>query len=148
MGKRQREDDGEEDEGEKELRKAGAKLPSHIKNKHKRSEAYSKLKHEKVLDKKKRIKARDLAEKQALELGEVPEPRKIPRTIENTREIDETLAQPDDEEVFLLLVSHDLLYGSLCKVFKTLAQSDDEEAFLLLVSHGLLYESLCEMFKP
>jgi hypothetical protein len=71
MGKRQREDDGEEDEGEKELRKAGAKLPSHIKNKHKRSEAYSKLKHEKVLDKKKRIKARDLAEKQALELGEV-----------------------------------------------------------------------------
>ncbi|CAM6026775.1 hypothetical protein CY35_05G111600 [Sphagnum magellanicum] len=99
MGKRQREDDGEEDEGEKELRKAGAKLPSHIKNKHKRSEAYSKLKHEKVLDKKKRIKARDLAEKQALELGEVPEPRKIPRTIENTREIDETLAQPDDEEL-------------------------------------------------
>jgi len=71
MGKRQREDDGEEDEGEKELRKAGAKLPSHIKNKHKRSEAYSKLKHEKILDKKKRIKARDLAEKQALELGEV-----------------------------------------------------------------------------
>jgi hypothetical protein len=71
MGKRQKEDDGEEDEGEKELRKAGAKLPSHIKNKHKRSEAYSKLKHEKVLDKKKRIKARDLAEKQALELGEV-----------------------------------------------------------------------------
>jgi hypothetical protein len=77
-----------------------------------------------------------------------PEPRKIPRTIENTREIDETLAQPDDEEVFLLLVSHDLLYGSLCKVFKTLAQSDDEEAFLLLVSHGLLHGSLCKMFKP
>ncbi len=68
--------------------------------------------------------------------GMQPEPRKIPRTIENTREIDETLAQPDDEEVFLLLISHDLLYGSLCQVFKTLAQSDGEEAFLLLVSHS------------
>ena len=51
------------------------------------------------MEKKKRIRSRDTAEKQAVELGEVPPPRKIPRTIENTREADETLVHPDDEEL-------------------------------------------------
>ena len=30
-----------------------------------------------------------------------PLPRKIPRTIENTRENDETVCKPDDEEVLI-----------------------------------------------
>ena len=97
MGKRMRDDD--EDAGEKELCKAGMKLPSQIKNKQKRSAEYAKVRAEKIKEKKKRIKARDQAEKQAVELGEAPPARKVPRTIENTREADETVAQPDDEEL-------------------------------------------------
>ncbi|GMP71677.1 hypothetical protein CsSME_00029993 [Camellia sinensis var. sinensis] len=75
-------------------------LPSTIKNKEKRSAVHAKLKHQKKLEKRKRSKARDAAEKQALELGEEPPPRMIPRTIENTRELDETVCKPDDEELF------------------------------------------------
>lgn len=30
-------------------------------------------------------------------------PRKVPRTIENTREADETVCKPDDEEVYFLM---------------------------------------------
>ncbi|KNA23685.1 hypothetical protein SOVF_022760 [Spinacia oleracea] len=75
-------------------------LPSMIKNKAKRSEIHSRLKHEKKLDKRKKIKARDAADKRALELGEELPTRQIPRTIENTREADETVCKPGDEELF------------------------------------------------
>ncbi|XP_048328199.2 uncharacterized protein LOC107403898 isoform X1 [Ziziphus jujuba] len=75
-------------------------LPSMIKNKEKRSAVHAKLKHEKKLEKCKKAKARNAAEKRALELGEEPPPKKIPRTIENTRELDETVCRPDDEELF------------------------------------------------
>ncbi|KAK6947409.1 Brix domain [Dillenia turbinata] len=75
-------------------------LPSMIKNKEKRSAVHAKLKHQKKLEKRKKIKARDAAEKRALELGEEPPSRKIPRTIENTRELDETICKPDDDELF------------------------------------------------
>ncbi|KAL8150870.1 hypothetical protein V2J09_020678 [Rumex salicifolius] len=75
-------------------------LPSMIKNKAKRSEIHSKIKREKKVEKKKKLKARDAAEKRALELGEEPPARQVPRTIENTREADETVCQPDDEELF------------------------------------------------
>lgn len=75
-------------------------LPSMIKNKEKRSEIHSKLKHEKKLEKRKKLKARDAAEKRAIELGEEPPARQVPRTIENTREADETVCKPDDEELF------------------------------------------------
>ncbi|KAF9688015.1 hypothetical protein SADUNF_Sadunf02G0153100 [Salix dunnii] len=75
-------------------------LPSMIKNKEKRSAVHAKLKHEKKVEKRKKLKARDAEEKRALELGEEPLPRKIPRTIENTRENDETVCKPDDEELF------------------------------------------------
>ncbi|XP_021748236.1 ribosome production factor 1-like [Chenopodium quinoa] len=75
-------------------------LPSMIKNKAKRSEIHAKIKHEKKLDKRKKTKARDAADKRALELGEELPPRPIPRTIENTREADETVCKPDDEELF------------------------------------------------
>ncbi|KAK9713657.1 hypothetical protein RND81_06G042600 [Saponaria officinalis] len=75
-------------------------LPSMIKNKQKRSEIHSKLKHQKKVDKRKKVKARDAAEKRAVELGEEPPARQVPRTIENTREADETVCKPDDEELF------------------------------------------------
>ncbi|KAL2630365.1 hypothetical protein R1flu_015051 [Riccia fluitans] len=100
MGKRQREEEQAFEQEEREAdAHAGVILPSQIRNKCKRSEAYAKVKQEKKKIKKQKIKQRDAAEKEALELGEVPPPRKIPRTIENTREEDETLAQPDDEEL-------------------------------------------------
>ncbi|KAK9292995.1 hypothetical protein L1049_020978 [Liquidambar formosana] len=75
-------------------------LPSMIKNKEKRSAVHATLKHQKKLEKRKRAKARDAAEKRALELGVEPPPKNTPRTIENTREFDETVCKPDDEELF------------------------------------------------
>ncbi|KDP24558.1 hypothetical protein JCGZ_25122 [Jatropha curcas] len=75
-------------------------LPSMIKNKEKRSAAHAKLRHQKKLEKRKKLKSRDADEKRALELGEEPPPRQIPRTIENTREFDETVCKPDDDELF------------------------------------------------
>ncbi|KAL3838497.1 hypothetical protein ACJIZ3_023088 [Penstemon smallii] len=77
-----------------------ALLPSTIKNKEKRSAVHAKLKHQKKIEKKKKANAREAAEKRALELGEEPAPKNIPRTIENTREFDETICRPDDDELF------------------------------------------------
>lgn len=101
MGKRRRGDEGEtrDEDDAAEERVSKKALPSHIKNKLIRSMQYSKLRVEKKKLKKSRQKERDAAEKQALELGEVPPPRKAPRTIENSREEDETIAQPGDEEL-------------------------------------------------
>lgn len=45
-------------------------LPSMIKNKIKRTELHSKIKHEKKLEKRRKVKAREAASKRALELGE------------------------------------------------------------------------------
>ncbi|KAF3439767.1 hypothetical protein FNV43_RR18045 [Rhamnella rubrinervis] len=87
-------------ENNKEEKKKKEILPSMIKNKEKRSAVHAKLKHEKKLEKRKKARARDAAEKRALELGEELPPKKIPRTIENTREFDETVCKPDDEELF------------------------------------------------
>ncbi|GLT84873.1 hypothetical protein SLE2022_030830 [Rubroshorea leprosula] len=106
-GKRRNGDDGEGamggDEGNNSISKKMKKseiLPSMIKNKEKRSAVHAKLKHQKKVEKRKNLKARDAAEKRALELGEEPPPKMIPRTIENTREADETVCKPDDEELF------------------------------------------------
>lgn len=54
----------ENNEGRESMR------PSMIKNKEKRSAVHAKLKHQKKLDKRKKAKAREAAEKKALELGE------------------------------------------------------------------------------
>ncbi|KAK4753282.1 hypothetical protein SAY87_022080 [Trapa incisa] len=94
----------DDDEKVKRMKKTVEKekkeiLPSMIKNKEKRSEIHAKLKIQKKLEKRKKIKARDAAEKRALELGEEPLPREIPRTIENTREQDETVCKAFDEEL-------------------------------------------------
>nr|XP_043621153.1 ribosome production factor 1 [Erigeron canadensis] len=74
-------------------------LPSMIKNKDKRAAVYAKIKQEKKLEKKKIAKAREALESRALELGEALPPRKIPRTLENTREEDETVCKAGDEEL-------------------------------------------------
>ncbi|KAB5527275.1 hypothetical protein DKX38_021122 [Salix brachista] len=91
--------DKKEEKKMKQMEKEKKKeiLPSMIKNKEKRSAFHAKLKLQKKVEKRKKLKARDAEEKRALELGEEPPPRKIPRTIENTREFDETVCKPDDE---------------------------------------------------
>lgn len=104
-GKKERGGDGESAVAEKEgenpnIYKEAKMNPSIIKNKEKRSAVHAKLKHQKKLEKRKKTKLRDAAIKKALELGEEPPPLKIPRTIENTREFDETVCKPDDEELF------------------------------------------------
>lgn len=69
-----------------------------VKNKAKRSEMYERAKAEdakqrrKLKDKRKRDEAEALAEGREL-------PKKIPRTIENTRKADETFVAADDDEV-------------------------------------------------
>ncbi|KAI8564211.1 hypothetical protein RHMOL_Rhmol03G0164600 [Rhododendron molle] len=59
---------------------------------------HAKLKQQKKLEKCNRVRTCDAAEKLALELGEEPPSTMIPRTIENTRELDETVSHPIDEE--------------------------------------------------
>ncbi|GAX73016.1 hypothetical protein CEUSTIGMA_g468.t1 [Chlamydomonas eustigma] len=70
-----------------------------IKNKQSRGELYAKLKHKqkktKKAERKKRQKESEQAEKEGLE----PPPKRIPKTIENTREKDETMVADDDDEV-------------------------------------------------
>ena len=80
MGGKRKKSDSETGEGEestaraidydKETKKKKEILPSTIKNKDKRSEVHAKLKHQKKLEKRKKLKARDAAIKRALELGE------------------------------------------------------------------------------
>ena len=69
--------------------------PADIKNKLKRSEVYHKQKDDKVKDKKERRKR----EKEALALGEEEPECKVQKTLDNTREVEETIVKPDDEEV-------------------------------------------------
>lgn len=79
MGFKRKKGDGDGEEMESEVRgrpsfntgeRRNVILPSMIKNKDKRAKVYAKQKHEKKVEKQKKIKARDAAEKQALELGE------------------------------------------------------------------------------
>ncbi|KAJ3331362.1 hypothetical protein HDU76_003380 [Blyttiomyces sp. JEL0837] len=75
-------------------------LPSDIRNKHKREEVYNKQRSEKArLKLKKRIKIKK-AEEENPELKEERLKSNVPKTIENTREVDETVVEGDDEEVF------------------------------------------------
>lgn len=77
MGYKQRKgkhDDGDDDsykKDEKPKMTSGQQLlPSMIKNKEKRSAVHAKLKEQKKLEKRKKVKARDDLERRALELGE------------------------------------------------------------------------------
>ena len=68
--------------------------------KQRRSEVYGKLLHEQSVEKKKRRQLRQKEELRALENGETPAPRQVPKTIENQRVIDEThIVREDEEEI-------------------------------------------------
>lgn len=69
---------------------------SSIKNKFKRSEAFRKIKQQK---RKEKIEERNKRKREAELLGDDAPPKQVPRTIENTREPDETMVVPGDEEV-------------------------------------------------
>lgn len=71
--------------------------PGKIKNKLKRSEMYGKYLMEKKAKKREMRLARA---KEAEELGEDAQHEKqVPRTLENAREIEQTMVRPDDEEI-------------------------------------------------
>ncbi|KAK3285637.1 Ribosome production factor 1 [Cymbomonas tetramitiformis] len=72
---------------------------SHIKNKQRRTDLYGKLKKKKKDEKVKEREKRAKVAAEAIELGQLPPPKQIPRTIENTREKDVTMVEPGDEEV-------------------------------------------------
>merc|ERR1712018_591567 len=78
----------------------GIQLPkpniSDIKNKQRRQELYIEMKKEK---RKMKLKEKKRKKKEAEELGDEAPPKQIPRTIENTRVYDETMVDPEDEEV-------------------------------------------------
>jgi len=73
------------------------KNPSKIKNKIKRTSIYAKYKQQKKNLKK---KLRAEKEKEIEALGDKAPPKQVPRTLESSREINETTVQVDDEEVF------------------------------------------------
>jgi ribosome production factor 1 len=72
------------------------KNPSKIRNKAKRSQIYAQYKQEKKKVKK-ALRAERIKEVEAL--GEKAPPKQMPRTIESMRIKDETMVQPNDEEV-------------------------------------------------
>ncbi|KAG1657804.1 hypothetical protein FOA52_006580 [Chlamydomonas sp. UWO 241] len=94
-----REDAEENDEPRSREAPSIGDQTSGIKNKLARSEMYAKLRHKaqktKKMEKKKRQKVEEAMVKDGLE----PPPKRVPKTIESTREKDETMVQPDDEEV-------------------------------------------------
>lgn len=67
-----------------------------IGNKQKRGEVLAKLKVAKKAEKRKRRDDRKLLREQ---LGDAAPPKAVPHTIDNTRELDETVVLPGDEEV-------------------------------------------------
>ncbi|KAK9812650.1 hypothetical protein WJX72_001266 [[Myrmecia] bisecta] len=94
--------DRDEDEGPPPVPAGKAtlgQLTSHISNKMVRSETYAKLKHKQKKQKKAERQKRQKEAAKAEQLGLEPPPKKIPKTLENTREKDETMVAGDDDEV-------------------------------------------------
>ncbi|KAL1525516.1 hypothetical protein AB1Y20_020372 [Prymnesium parvum] len=81
--------------GKGRLKSGNAKLKG-IRNKLKRVEVYQKLKKEGEATKRKERKAR---QKEAEALGEAAPKPPPQKTLDNTREVDDTIVQPDDDEV-------------------------------------------------
>lgn len=98
MGKRKQRDDDDAPAPSSEPASIGQQT-SHIANKQKRSAAYAKLKHKKEKAKRAEKTKRQAASAKAEELGLEPPAKKIPKTIESTREKDETMVSLDDAEV-------------------------------------------------
>ncbi|KAG2500317.1 hypothetical protein HYH03_001893 [Edaphochlamys debaryana] len=95
---RERDDD---DDGERAKRKGGTigQQTSFIKNKLKRSELYQKLKHQKEKTKAKERRKKQKEAAKAEEMGLEPPPKPVQHTLDNTREADDTMVEPDDEEI-------------------------------------------------
>mmetsp|Transcript_40542 Transcript_40542/g.104867 ORF Transcript_40542/g.104867 Transcript_40542/m.104867 type:complete len:371 (-) Transcript_40542:28-1140(-) len=74
-------------------------MTSRIGNKMVRSELYAKLKKQKQKEKRAAREKRQKEAVEAEERGEEAPAKQIPRTLENTREKDETMVQPEDDEV-------------------------------------------------
>ena len=74
------------------------KNPSQIKNKAKRTEVYAKYKLQKKKIKK---KLREERVKEVESLGEKAPPKQVPKTIDNSRAVDDTFVMANDEEVLL-----------------------------------------------
>jgi hypothetical protein len=72
------------------------KRPAEIANRMKRAEIAGKQFYEKKAEKRKR---RDLRKAEAERLGDAAPPKQIPHTLDNTRELDDTIVGPDDTEV-------------------------------------------------
>lgn len=89
-------DEGDEPEGRSV---GGALQPSNIRNKQKRSEVHAKQQREKKKEKKKKLLLRRKEIERAEALGAEPPKRQVPKTIESTREADETVVCPDDDEL-------------------------------------------------
>mmetsp|Transcript_6379 Transcript_6379/g.17852 ORF Transcript_6379/g.17852 Transcript_6379/m.17852 type:complete len:365 (-) Transcript_6379:419-1513(-) len=92
-------DSDEENPNEKSAGTTVGMLTAPIRNKLVRGEAYAQLKKEKKKLKREARQKRQKEADKAEEEGVEPPPKQIPRTLENTREKDETMVQPDDEEV-------------------------------------------------
>lgn len=126
---RRRDDEGKETVGS---------LTSGIKNKQRRSELYGKLRHERAVAKKKRREARQKAEADAIEAGEEPAPRQVPKTIENQRvkgdefvedkAADEDLIEQDAEDEFASYFSN----ASEPKIIITTSRKPSGEMFKFL----------------
>eukprot|EP01102_Stenamoeba_stenopodia_P003676 TRINITY_DN13833_c0_g1_i1.p1 TRINITY_DN13833_c0_g1~~TRINITY_DN13833_c0_g1_i1.p1 ORF type:complete len:356 (-),score=86.61 TRINITY_DN13833_c0_g1_i1:95-1123(-) len=89
-------DHGREDSTPKMDLLGGSEGPSQIKNKIRRNQVYQVEKAKKKKEKKQR---REMRKKEAELLGDKAPPKQIPRTLDNTREFDETIVSPDDQEV-------------------------------------------------
>ncbi|KAL6769097.1 hypothetical protein ACKKBG_A17470 [Auxenochlorella protothecoides x Auxenochlorella symbiontica] len=74
-------------------------MVEHIGNKQVRSTRFRELKRKEDRRKKAERKKRQAAAEKAEKAGAEPVPKPVPKTIENTRELDETIVAPDDEEV-------------------------------------------------
>ena len=70
--------------------------PGEIANKIKRAEVHAKQQHEK---KRLQSEARRKRQRAAEELGAAAPPKQVPRTLDNTREVDDTIVAPGDAEV-------------------------------------------------
>ncbi|GFR41601.1 hypothetical protein Agub_g2325 [Astrephomene gubernaculifera] len=94
-------DGGDGDAGAKKAGGGGTigQQTSGIRNKQKRSELYHKLKHQKEKTKAKERRKRQKEAAKAEEMGLEPPPKPVQHTLENTREADETMVDPEDEEV-------------------------------------------------
>jgi len=92
-------DEGDDQQGENSssLQPMGSdEGPTRIKNKMRRTQLYQDEKAKKKKEKKQR---RLMRKKEAEILGDKAPPKLVPKTLENTREFDETIVNPDDQEV-------------------------------------------------